>query len=515
MSDVLNETIKQLRAYCNHSIDLMALDQTFQKYMEADEWYKEKNADYLCTEFLHILNIASLRNQDYYYMLSFLLEATRQEEIYLTLLKRSISDEQLSKETKYFLYDQLTCFNFLNAALLSDAVLELYDELYDQIYHSYLKEIEDEYVMIPKEQRNPDLVFAFASQILGMEHGPTQILLDRCYILAESLHKNVYIINTSELLSNFQSIPFFNAKVGNYIEDYNQLEYLTYRNRTFAFLQCPREMPQIPIIQGILDVIKNEKPYFIITIGTSSIVSDICGNIVPTLTIATGQMNRMKGWRPFQTVIGAVGNRERYPFIEPERLIESLFTFRFKPQAHFFSRKELNLPAERFIVLVVGYRLDDEIDTEFLELLHYLIEAGIYIVFVGKLNKYQTMIDAYPQFRNNTSFLGLQDDTLAINECCDLYLNPKRVGGGTSAAEALFKGLPVVTLDYGDVGICVGSDFQVSDYDEMYKQVIKYSQDRQYYDTMSQKALARAKILTDSETEFTRIIHIMEQSSRF
>lgn len=515
MCDILNETIKQLRAYCSRSIDLLTLDQTFQRYMAADECYKEKNAGCLCGESLQILNTSSLENTGYYYILSFLLQATKQEEIYLALLRRSISDEQLSKETKYFLYDQLTCYNFLNAASLSSAVLELYDELYDQIYQSYLREVADEYVMIPKEQRNPDLVFAFASQVLNLGHGPTKILFDRCYILAESLHKKVCIINTAELLSNFRPIPFFNAKEGNYIEEYNRLEYLTYKNKTFAFLQCPREMPQIPIIQGILNVLKSEKPYFIITIGANSIVSDICGNIVPTLTIETGQTNRMKKWRPFQTVIGTAESDDRHSLIEQNRVIESLFTFSINPQTHFFNREELDLPAERFIVVIVGYRLDEEIDIEFLELLQRLTDAGIYIVFVGKLLKYQKMIDAYPQFRNNTSFLGLQDDTLAVNECCDLYLNPKRAGGGTSAAEALFKGLPVVTLDYGDVGICAGSDFQVSDYDEMYEQVIRYSRDRQYYNTMSQKAVARAQILTDSETEFTRIIRIMEQSSRF
>lgn len=515
MSDILNETIEQIKAYCDHSIDLLALDQTFQKYMAADQRYRDKNAGYLSAESLHIINMSLLESTGYYYILSFLLQATRQEAIYLALLKRSISDEQLSIETKYFLYDQFTCYNFLNAALLSDAVLTLYDELYNQIYHSYLREIEDEYVMIPKEQRNPDLVFAFTSQILGMEHGPTKTLLDRCYVLAESLHKKVCIINTAELLSNFQSIPFFDTKVGSYIEEYTSLEYLTYRSKTFAFLQCPREMPQIPIIQGILSVIKSEKPYFIITVGANSIVSDICGNIVPTLTIGTGQMDRLKKWRPFQTVIGTAGNRNQYSHMEQDQVIESLFTFSFKPQAHSFSRKELDLPAERFIVLLVGYRLDDEIDTEFLELLRRLIDTGIYVVFVGNLHKYQKMIEVYPQFQNNTSLLGLQDDTLAVNECCDLYLNPKRAGGGTSAAEALAKGLPVVTLDYGDVAICAGEDFQVSDYEEMYKKVIKYSTDRKYYNTMSQKAIDRAKILTDSEKEFTRIIHIMEQSPRF
>lgn len=515
MSEILDETLNHIRAYCSHSIDLFTLDQAFQNYMASDERYRERCAGCLCAESLHILDSALLENLDYYYILSFLLRATGQEEIYLSLLRMILADKSITKETKYYLYEQFTCYNFLNAALLSDAILELYDELYDQIYQCFYRELKDKCVMIPKEKRNPDLVFAFATQVLDLGHGPTKTLFDRCYVLAESLHKKVFIINTSEVLSDFQPIPFFHAITANYIEDYDQEKYLTYRNKCFGFFQCPRKMPQVSIIQDILEVISSEKPYFIIAIGSNSIVSDICGNIVPTLTIGTGQTARLKEWRPFQTVFGAVRNREDRALLEKDRVIESIFTYSFNPQTHFYSRKDLNLPEERFIVLIVGYRLDDEIDIEFLQLLYHLIESGIYIVFVGVLDKYQNILDTYPKFLNNSSFLGLQEDTLALCECCNLYLNPKRIGGGTSAAEALFKGLPVVTLDYGDVGFCAGSDFWVSDYDKMYDQVIKYSRDRQYYDMMSQKAFARAEILTDSETEFVRIIHIMEQSPRF
>lgn len=110
---------------------------------------------------------------------------------------------------------------------------------------------------------------------------------------------------------------------------------------------------------------------------------------------------------------------------------------------------------------------------------------------------------------------GLQEDVLAVNECCDLYLNPKRIGGGTSVAEALYKGLPVVTMDYGDGGLGAGKEFHVSDYEEMYELVLKYANDKEFYKLMSEKAKERAQRLMDSKKEFVKIIETMENSKLF
>ena len=104
---------------------------------------------------------------------------------------------------------------------------------------------------------------------------------------------------------------------------------------------------------------------------------------------------------------------------------------------------------------------------------------------------------------------------MAVDECCDLYINPKRLGGGTSVAEALYKGLPAVTLDYGDVGVGAGSDFLVKDYEEMYKKVILYAQDKEFYEKMSKRARERAVELMNSRSEFLKIIQKAEESDAF
>lgn len=59
-----------------------------------------------------------------------------------------------------------------------------------------------------------------------------------------------------------------------------------------------------------------------------------------------------------------------------------------------------------------------------------------------------------------------------MTECMDLYVNPKRSGGGSSVAESLYKGLPVVTLPVGDVSAAAGESFRVADYGEMAETIL-------------------------------------------
>lgn len=511
--------IDKLRDYCSRATDDIAiLDSAFQQYMEADKAYKAQRSENLSAKALDIIHGSRLNNFEIYYILSFLLQATDCKQVYKELLQFIIHDENITKEMKFFLYGQLVRYNFLNSSVMDEERRNLHDDLYSHIYASYRKEFEHEFRRIPKEERNPDFVMVFTCQLLGMGHAPTKTLLDRCYILEKYLHKSVYIINTAEHLTGYQEIPYFRTSSANYIEAYSRAEYLEYKDTKFSFFQCPNEMPQVPIIREIVGVVKKEKPYFIVTIGGNSIVSDICSNIVPTITISTVS-DRAQTRGQFQAVCRKISEEDKrwinkHSFAE-DQIIESLFTFTFPEQTHSYTRKELGLPEDKFIVLVVGYRLDEEISTCFMEVLDRLTNSGVCVAFLGNFERYGYYADKNPVFRSNTVFLGIREDSLAVCECCDLYLNPKRMGGGTSAAEALFKGVPVVTLDFGDVGAGAGTDFHVKDWEEMYNQVIKYFRNKEYYGIMSKKARERAAYLTDSGAEFVRIIEKMEESQYF
>ena len=92
-------------------------------------------------------------------------------------------------------------------------------------------------------------------------------------------------------------------------------------------------------------------------------------------------------------------------------------------------------------------------------------------------------------------------------EICDLYINPHRKGGGTSCVEAMYKGLPVVTDDYGDVATNAGEVFVVgSDYSNFPSVVLKYYEDKEFYKKQQQLAISRANKLLNAEGEFVKAI---------
>lgn len=50
---------------------------------------------------------------------------------------------------------------------------------------------------------------------------------------------------------------------------------------------------------------------------------------------------------------------------------------------------------------------------------------------------------------------------------------PIRLGGGTSAAESMSEGVPVLTTDLGDVALEVEDAYKVKDYEEMKQRIFE------------------------------------------
>ena len=81
----------------------------------------------------------------------------------------------------------------------------------------------------------------------------------------------------------------------------------------------------------------------------------------------------------------------------------------------------------------------------------------------------------------------------------DLYVNPDRMGGGFSSAMALTAGVPVLSINHGDVLKQVGKTFCVENYDEMSKEIEKYIQDSAYREEKVKMAMDYAKERTEEK----------------
>ncbi|OPJ63285.1 glycosyltransferase [Clostridium oryzae] len=451
-------------------------------------------------------------------VLSFIAIIEKNPRYHNSILRMCLNSSNMDFTEKFFLVYQLIRRGFVNEGAADEETNKLMWKLYRNIVDSAEKQLSTKLKYIKRENRNEDLVILITAQFLSLGHGPTKTILDRCYTLVKTMHKKVLIINTRDLMPILGAVPFFNINSGNVFENYNDINSINYKDISIPFYQSSCQMPNIQEINQILKVIASHKPYFVINIGGNNITADLCSKIVPVMNVST-----VMGIPMFLGQFFSVGKKlsdgeKKFADsmgIERERLIEGVFTFDFKSQEHKYARKDLKLPEDKKLLLIVGARLDNEVTQEFIDMLKETFEFGTFIVFAGYFEKYASIVKEDEVLRNNSIYLGFQDDMLAVSELCDIYVNPPRAGGQTSAAEAMSKGVPPVSLNFGDVSVCVEYRFCVNDFEGMKERIKKFIEDKQYYKEMSELAKKRAEVLLDTDTEFVRIIKQMENSRYF
>lgn len=458
------------------------------------------------------------------HLLSFCMKLSERRTYaeWLTAEVRNAGYDEIGEYAKYYLYWQIVNCVFENSKLQSEqlqkAIVRLYLELYQAFYRALRME---RYPYIPIEERNQESVVVFTAQLLDEMHAPTKTLYDRCYYMQKYLGKKVTIINTAMTLVQKGDTPFYNRNKGVYNSELSDKKQIVYKGETFAFYQCRNDMPDLQTMQSIIDWVAKERPYCILHIGGGDLCVDLCGNIVPQITISTVFSGIATSCGTFQMVGRNLEDADAAVLqimgCKVENVIRTLFTFVFKEQTHHYNREELGLSAQAKVLLITGWRLDREADDSFLQMIEDVLnrECETEVVFMGLFDSYEEKVKPFSNLQKRSHYLRFQEDALAVTECCDIYVNPKRKGGGSSAAEALYKGLPVVTLPFGDVAAAAGESFCVADYGEMADKICKYLHEEGLYQKMSEQAREMAIALMDSRTSFCEAFEKIEKMPDF
>ncbi len=414
-------------------------------------------------------------------------------------LKEVLESNNIQADNMYFAWYQFKRM-VLKKIIVSDKETNvLQNEVYEKTYQLFAKEFIEYMLKIPLVERNKNLVMITTIQFLDETHAPTKTVLERAKALKRS-GKDVVIVNTTEQYIIKGYVPMYNSGFGRNIEEYNDISEIRIGEDRFPFMQMPENSPMEYRMQVLSKIIAKYKPYYILSIGTGSILADLCGNIVPCASMALAFSTLPKTKNKMKILGRKLSEKEKeYYKKEDVDIIESRFTFELKPQKKRFSRKEKNLPGNKFLLVVVGIRLKFEIDHNFMAMLSDVCSKGCYVVFAGIMDNYSSLMEEYPVVSANSSFIGYCDDILALMEICDLYVNPDRLGGGFSVIEAFSKERPGVYLKSGDVYTAGGEDFAVDSFAEMAEQILKYKDNRDYYNTMSGLAKERAKLMTSSK----------------
>lgn len=452
-------------------------------------------------------------------LVSFLMQITKKPYYMNRFIKYATESNVLSCENRFYLWNQAKRYLLTSRACGDSNTDILMKALYEKIYHEYKAQLENDLTPIPLKERNIDTIAVFTIQFLSDRHAPTRTTLERCYTLSKLLNKNIILINTREQLTSRGMLPLYMSTLGNVMDEYNEIKYYQYKDCEFPYYQPDDNMPSVDGIKNIIHKIRQLKPSFIFSIGNGSIIADLCGNIVPQASIGVAFSLLPTTMATFSVIGKTLSELEWENYLKKgysrQSIIESTFTFELLPKKKSFTRKEFGIPENDFVLVTVGIRLDTEIDDTYIKNVIATFKWGTHIVFAGYFDRYASYCEKYPELMEHSTFIGYCNDILALMEICDLYVNPKRLGGGFSIIEAFHEGKPGVTIDYGDIATAAGKLFTVNDYQEMTEIIKKYMDDKEFYQRMSEEAIAREKILTDSASAMINIIDKIQNSPLF
>lgn len=444
---------------------------------------------------------------------SFAMKYFKEPEYTRKLIETVCDKEKFPWNIRLCIYWYIIQFAFTKGNIMDAAANKQLREMYADIVGEIKKECGIHYEFREKERRNSKKVIVLISQFLTMEHAPTKTVLDRCRCLIEDYGMEVSLINTAEFMYIDKIVCLYDMAQASYDDSLSGIDRVEYMGHQIPYYQCSANMPCVEEILRLAEVFYDMNPYFILNIGGNSPVADICSEFCPTLTIATVYSSMATTLGQFQAIGRQLTETEKSGLKDDGKLgnhvIESNFTFSLKPQKTKLTRQQLGLPEDKFVLILVGARMTEELDGELLNLLIAETDSNTVIALAGGYDNYDKKAQEIDGFTQKIFNLGFQKDMLAVLDCCDLYINPKRMGGGTSVFEAMYKGLPVVTLPIGDVGLAAGREFHAAGYDEMLKNIQRYAADKEYYGKQSVKAKERAAELMDTSKEFGIIIDEM------
>ncbi|GIL38793.1 glycosyltransferase [Roseiterribacter gracilis] len=361
---------------------------------------------------------------------------------------------------RYFIQWQVLARAFNRRGSVDQDTAQAVLRSYRALLQLYARKLDLAFPLIPAEERDWDFVPIVTLQLLTRLHAPSADVLDYAARLVR-MGKRPLLINSC-LMPRAMAAPFFKATIANHNEGFEALQTMTHDGVTFDFLQCAPLMPDEPELSRIVRMLHAKRPGYVLSMGHSNLLADLCGSFTTTVGMPFGT--------DFQTTAASTyvlprpwadGDEQAAASLALARdnVLATPYAFRLPDSHRATTRADLGASDTDILLAVVGSRLDGDATREWMEQLGAALDANpdVHVVFVGNFPAYEKRRALHPALERQTSAVGIIDDVPALLACCDLFLNPPRHGGGSTAAYALARGVPVLTDPTGDVAMVAGA----------------------------------------------------------
>ena len=152
---------------------------------------------------------------------------------------------------------------------------------------------------------------------------------------------------------------------------------------------------------------------------------------------------------------------EVYPPIKHEQVLRlPMYRERIEPLRK-YNRAEYGISENDIVIITVGSRLIDEISNELSgQMCDFISECvNVKWVLVG-CTELPYISNNYRELEGNKIvYIEYENDIPGLFKVCDVYLNPDRIGGGSTVSWAMQQGLAVVSPLTASDGLCyIGKD---------------------------------------------------------
>lgn len=346
----------------------------------------------------------------------------------------------------------------------------------------------------PYEKRNHKRIFVTSDTLLSVKHAPTQLLLELSKMLQEDFGYEVLLgIHVSKTSPVINQMWIF-AEGQNYNEEADGIFCIPYDNCELKGYQQIVDEAHLDSIRDYIQFVKEWNPEFIWHVGGFSPLTDILGRMV---TLVASNCVAECAVSEAQILFNATEKTQKYLEKMGQKNLSFWIKMPIYEQSESFSREQYGIDNDKFLVALVGNRLDSEINEDFILLMKELIEDNLRLRFaiIGKCNIHWDKYGIEDKIYN----FGYCVDLAGALSITDIYLNPMRIGGGISALYALSVGVPVVTLPECDVALNCGVDFVCQDYSAMRGMIKRYYDDSVFYQEQAKMARKHYQDVKDSD----------------